>query len=174
MLPVVAATAHRRGYLRAREVRRCLLGLDAITAVDDLDGRLRSLTRLQPRDLTHVDDPRIDALVWRNEDGGPLVVAHPVAPTSERFRLARAIHFWLYAGADTHPRLLTPSFTSSQRESRAFAAELLAPSEGLRARGLEGPVREADVNQVAKEYSVSPLVVAHQIENHRIGRVAYF
>jgi hypothetical protein len=174
-LPRVAAgSAHTRGYRRARLVREVLLGLDRVSPLSELEATLAKILRLRSRDDISVSpDGRIDGLVWEAHEGGPLIVAPSVEPHTARFRLGRALHFWLFSGANLHPRLLTRTFTTSQRESRAFAAELLAPAEALRAHGLEGPVSEAEVNRVAEDYDVSPWVIAHQLENHKIGHVAY-
>ena len=64
--------------------------------------------------------------------------------------------------------LLTRAYTWDQRASRAFAAELLAPEAALRQEVHDG-VPHARVEELAKKFHVSPWVIEHQIENHRIG-----
>jgi Zn-dependent peptidase ImmA (M78 family) len=56
--------------------------------------------------------------------------------------------------------------------TRAFAAELLAPSAALRARVRDDVVSPEDVDALALELDVSRLVIRHQLENHRIASVA--
>lgn len=50
--------------------------------------------------------------------------------------------------------------------ARAFAAEFLAPAEGIR-RMLETLGREDDttVETIARQFGVSPLVVSRQLDN---------
>jgi Zn-dependent peptidase ImmA (M78 family) len=67
--------------------------------------------------------------------------------------------------------LLTQARSDRQQRSRAFAAEFLAPSSGLRARLSRAVVGEHDVDAVAAEFGVSPLLVAHQLRNHDIARI---
>lgn len=58
----------------------------------------------------------------------------------------------------------------SQRASRAFAAELLAPAEELAARAT-GRVTYDQVAELASEFQVSQMVIEHQLTNHRIASV---
>ena len=54
------------------------------------------------------------------------------------------------------------------RAARAFAAELLVPAAAL-ARRVSGRLSEQDVENLAAEFSVSPQVIIHQVENHGLG-----
>ncbi len=166
-------TAHRLGYRHAQLVRRKLFGLDPSEPLLDLPGMIHHALPTDGQLDAPISAPneRIDGLVSCNVEGGPLVVGPLLDPNTSRFRLARAFHFWLYSRADRHPRLLTRACTWSQRAARAFAAELLAPSEALRSLGSEGVVRPADVENMAERFAVSSLVVSYQVENHGIGRV---
>jgi len=50
---------------------------------------------------------------------------------------------------------------------------LLAPERGLRDRlaGRSGSIDSETVDELADEFRVSSLVIAHQIANHGLGRV---
>lgn len=63
-------------------------------------------------------------------------------------------------------QLLTPVRTDREKFARAFAAELLAPAEGI-AMYLEalGSPDDAAFEAVADRYGVSPLLVSHQYDN---------
>jgi Zn-dependent peptidase ImmA (M78 family) len=63
--------------------------------------------------------------------------------------------------------LITKSYTDLQKVGRAFAAELLAPAEGIRNK-LPLPPSEAvqeDLGFVAEHFGVSPILIEHQLEN---------
>ena len=110
----------------------------------------------------------IDAMVDRSPSGAAVVVAPADCGfTQERFRLARALFLHHFAAAQGR-RLVTAAHTWDQRASRAFAAELLAPAAAL-ARHVGTRISLRDIDELAEEYQVSPLVIEHQIENHRLG-----
>lgn len=169
-----AATAHETGYLLAQEARASALGLDPVSPIADLPGLL--VDRLGWSADTAIVVPgsattRLDGLVGQVEHGQPaIIVPGSRSPESERFRLGRAAFCVLSGEASTSPRLLSGAFTWMQRASRAFAAELLVPSAAL-AKRVFGLVTQAEVQIIANEYSVSPLLVRHQIENHDLGFV---
>jgi Zn-dependent peptidase ImmA (M78 family) len=66
---------------------------------------------------------------------------------------------------------VTDATTARQKRNRAFAAELLAPSSGLRDRVQTAEVGPDQVEELADEFGVSTEVVSLQLENHRIARV---
>jgi len=169
--------AHQCGYRLAREyrARRELPGV-----IEDLEAIARGGPFLagDPVFVAARDGvaSRIKGLVVLNDAGsGRLVSLIPRShSTAYRFLLARAL--FLIALHDSHhiplpifaPRLLTSSNTWIQRASRAFAAELLAPSDEL-SRRMSGMVSDEDISRLAGEFQVSEMVVARQIENHRLA-----
>lgn len=170
----VGRTAHEVGYVAAREARR-LMGLDAQSPVGDLPEAL--VARLNwsdevEREHHRAASGRLDAVVgWSHTTHRPLsIVPSTRSNAATRFRLARAAFLVLSGAATTAPRLLSAAATWPQRASRAFAAELLVPAAALTER-VGGAVSEALVEEVAEEYRVSPLLVKHQIENHRLGTI---
>ena len=91
--------------------------------------------------------------------------------TTQRFLRARALGDYLGRATDT-PAILSGLATDRQAQSRAFAAEFLAPAEDLR-RKLGGKQVSADeVDDLAHEFDVSSYVVRHQIENHSLAQIA--
>ncbi|MBT9559505.1 MAG: hypothetical protein IV100_25975 [Myxococcales bacterium] len=170
----VGRTAHEAGYSAAREARR-LLGLDTRSPVRDLPSVLVAglgWSEEVERERARGASTRLDALVgWSAATQKPLsLVASRRSDTATRFRLARAAYVILASAVTAAPRLLTAAATHSQRESRAFAAELLVPAAALEER-VRGAVSESQVEEIAEEFRVSPLLVKHQIENHRIGTI---
>ena len=111
----------------------------------------------------------VDGLVTRGEDDAPAFAFRPRGEDGRRFHFCRAIAEVLW-----QPRtdaLLTPARTERQQRNRAFAAEFLAPAKGLRNRVRRATLDEDDVSELATEFGVSSLVIAHQLANHRIGQV---
>lgn len=148
----------RLGYAAADAVRRELQLAD-----DDrfppLPVGLRE--RLAPsRDLTAVG--LSDAANQRMH----LVVSKHLAPAGQRFATARALWHASVAGP-AGPFLLTTASSTAQRIGRAFAAELIAPADGIRLLlGEPGNLAgQEEVSVVAQHFQASELVIAHQIEN---------
>src|SRR5262249_8461832 len=87
------------------------------------------------------------------------------------FHQARALGRALLSPGQ-HSFVLSAARGYEERVARAFAAELLAPAEGIR-QVLAGSGRHDDValEAVARRFRVSPLVVRHQYDN-QLTRVA--
>ena len=89
---------------------------------------------------------------------------------AERFLLARALGDYI-GRSETRPGILTTMDTARQAQSRAFAAELLAPSNSLRPRlASHKGTDEEVINDLSQEFKVSDLVIKHQIKNHNLTR----
>ncbi len=167
-----AIPAHRAGYERARE----LVDRVGLPPVDDLEGFVQarcgwSASAEPPLPMDGVPT-RINALVGPDASGRPGLIpsALPRRPESGRFLLARALFFAPTADAPPSHRLLTRASAWSQRASRAFAAELLAPAAEL-ARRVSGKVTYEEVAELAHEFRVSVMVIEHQLENYNIGQI---
>ncbi len=94
------------------------------------------------------------------------LVARASTPEAQRFAAARAL--WHAAATDTPSLyLLTSSNSTNQQIGRAFAAELLAPAEGIRQLlDLDGSQpTEGDLGRAAKHFGASDWVIGHQVEN---------
>jgi len=59
--------------------------------------------------------------------------------------------------------------SGSQRAARAFAAELLAPLGYVQSRVTRSTVTQGQLTTTAANAGALPLVVRHQIENHRLA-----
>ena len=112
--------------------------------------------------------PRLEGCVAN--DSPSCIVVHKHS-TGRRFMLARALGDYI-GREQSGPAILNKLRTPRQARSRAFAAELLAPSAWLRDK--VGNVQYVDsdtVDELAMELEVSSPIVQHQIENHRITKV---
>lgn len=161
------------GYALARRVRQRL----------DLDGApLASTAALgdalgeAPDAIEAVIQPRrfgaaalLDGVVTSDANGRPAFAIRRGRDEARRFQFCRGLAEVLVSpGSDA---LLTQARTERQQRNRAFAAEFLAPSSGLRAR-VSGPaVDEDEVDALAAEFGVSPWLIAHQLRNHEIARI---
>ena len=165
--------AHKVGYRSAIDLRKRLLGKDRGEPIPNLDETLLDLgwAREPRREAQRLPAGPLSAAVEHSEQRGAVAVMLPgVGSEQNRFRTARAIWFRHFGGNPAARRLVTGAHTWDQRGSRAFAAQFLAPAEGLREH-VGGRVSRTEVAQLAERYAVSPNVIGHQIENHRIGWV---
>jgi hypothetical protein len=111
---------------------------------------------------------RVSGMLTSDAQGGPHVVWPGANPDSARFLLARALFFVPLLQRGATARLVTKAHTWEQAASRAFAAELLAPADALRAE-VGGGVSQEELKAVASHFQVSSMVIEHQLKNNRIG-----
>lgn len=146
----------RVGYARARRLR-LLLGWDASAPAP--------VEEFLEVSQTASDAPmNIDALV--KADGESIlsvVVGAGASPTTKRFASARAIGRHGLAPI-RGLSLLSRATPFTERAERAFAAELLAPADGITTL-LAGDYSEASVQRAAKHFKVSQTLIQHQVEN---------
>jgi len=151
-----------RGYELARLVRQ---------AMGNLRGRLGFDTSgaWAIRHETEEEIPRrVEGLVAA---GAPSCLIRPKGEAGQRFLLARAAGDYL-SRPNGSASLLTSVSSPRQRQSRAFAAELLVPKAELKERiGSSSTVSETAIADWAEEYGVSSYVVHHQITNHGLAAV---
>jgi Zn-dependent peptidase ImmA (M78 family) len=88
---------------------------------------------------------------------------------AQRFTVARALWSLLYA--PDRPYLVTAGQAWRQKVERAFAAELLAPAEGLAEvlGGELGLISMEELEEAEQHFNVSSLVIQNQIENQLSG-----
>lgn len=100
----------------------------------------------------------------------PACVTAPRGESGRRFLLARALGEYLGRSAPG-PALLSSLSTDSQAQSRAFAAEFLAPAASLRERlaGRSMEVERAD--DLAREFNVSSELIRRQVQNHGLAMI---
>jgi hypothetical protein len=153
------------GYQLARRVRE-------FAAHDD--GRIESVEKIasvaveKPFEVINrnqIPGQGVKAIVGQSASGS-FIVAVPENPGffSRRFRDARSLYHAI-ATTSTSQRLVTAAYSSDQKASRAFAAELLAPQAALIDR-LAGSVARAEaIDRLSREFQVSAFVVQLQLEN---------
>jgi hypothetical protein len=144
------------GWRQARITREAL-DADRTQALD-LNGLLANAVR-------KVNDPGLLAVGLAGDQVEPVVVTGPSAVGPKRFTLARALWHQLW---DSQPLfLVTGAYTGLQKVERAFAAELLAPASGISdlLPGEPDDVSAEEIDELARRFRVSPMVVEHQIQN---------
>jgi len=164
----------KTGYAVAREVRR-RLNLDShpLPSLTALSNALRTSLSELDKAIRQAPTPAplFDALVGLNDKGSPGFVVTSRRDESRRFHLCRAFFEYL-TDPTLEAALLTEARSDRQARNRAFAAEFLAPADGLQARAAGRTVTGDEVDELAIEFGVSPWVIAHQLENHQIARIA--
>jgi IrrE N-terminal-like domain len=157
-------TPWRDGYQQAATFR-AFLALNGHTP-DDLEEFLsRTMGDFRVRDFPAPS--RIDAISSLFRGSAPVFgIPSHLRADKRRFVIARAIGDFLSFG---HSSLVTRGQTEHQQRNRAFAAEFLAPAHSIRERLPNATVDEEDVEELAAEFQVSPIVIRHQIQNHRLA-----
>ncbi len=146
------------GYEQAR-LMRSSLGVSPRARLDP-DTLLASGSSKAP-------GPELQGFGGISAKGAPaLILDSRMKARSARFAEARALWHFTYGMGDSS-FLLTAARGERQQAERAFAAELLAPVDGLRSQLGREPtiVSEDEVDTLAEHFRVSQLVIGHQLEN---------
>lgn len=163
-IPSAASRPWDIGYEQARFIRQ---------QIEPDSMRRFAADRFVSTNIRKAPDISLQALGAPASDPRPLVIIGQNRPAaSTRFTLSRAL--WHYIWDDSPLFVVTSAHTHRQRVERAFAAELLAPAEGI-AQLLESPPEAAsqeEVEQIAQRYGVSSMVIEHQLRNHLIAQAA--
>ncbi len=173
-LPYPGASPWQVGYDWARKFRQHLrldgLPIPAIpTLAKVLDLNVELVNEVTKPVPALSKTPLVDGLVTLNEDQSASFGFRQFSDTGKKFGLCRALAEVLspaQSGA-----LLTQSHSERQQINRAFAAEFLAPSDSIRQKVTRQVVDDEEIDHLADEFGVSPFVIKHQIENHRIGEL---
>lgn len=166
---VEGRTAHELGYTCATSLRHHLYASDGCEPIVDMDDTLHRLGWAQSPSRTlgaHPEGP-LKVALERSDAGASVAVAPESDACGKRFGLARSIFLRHFSSGGCR-RLVTEAHTWEQRASRAFAAEFLAPAAGL-SRHIGERVSHGEIDHLAEYYEVSPSVIAHQIQNHRLA-----
>lgn len=157
-------------YARARSLRKKLRlepGCNVLYEVEKNIG-----FGLEHEQIVSNVPSHINAALFADDDGTPVIVGPELHHDRRVFRWARALNLWEFGCAGDSPRLVTTSHARQQRESRAFAAELLAPAREL-ARKLGGvEVSEDDLVNLSNEFGVGSQLIRYRIENHKLAVVS--
>ncbi len=111
----------------------------------------------------------LDALVATNsrESPGFAIPAHR-REAAVRFAFCRALFEYLTV-SEERPLLVTRAHSDRQKRNRAFAAEFLVPAELLQAALPSAAIEDDEIDELAADFGVSPSVIRHQIENHKLA-----
>ena len=109
---------------------------------------------------------RIQGLVGSNAPS--CVTARSSRETNKRFLLARALGDYV-GRTEPGPGILSSIATDRQAQSRAFAAQFLAPADSIRARLEDQPTEEGLIDEMGVEFGVSSEVIRRQITNHQLA-----
>ncbi len=97
-------------------------------------------------------------------DGKGSLVLTKKHPSSKRFQLARLIGDFVMSHQDSSLHIAGETYSMRQKMQRAFAAEFLCPAAELES-SYDPRNREDFISSKAIEYSVSELVIQHQVDN---------
>ena len=168
--PQSAVLPWEKGYEFARRLRRRLdLGNRALNTFEELSRAFQTDVELDRAVLQATADLSFfDAVVDVDAMGSPAFMVAPRRPEARRFHFCRALFEFLSAEYGVSS-LVTRTASDRQKRNRAFAAEFLAPSSALREAVVWPSVSEEQIDDLACDFGVSPLVIRHQLENHEIA-----
>ena len=167
---VEGRTVHELGYTSATALRHHLSSSDECEPIVDMDDILHRLGWAQSPSRTLGPRPEgpLKVALEQSDDGASVAVSPNGDAAGERFGLARSIFLRHFGSSGCNHRLVTEAHTREQRASRAFAAEFMAPAAGL-SRHIGERVSHSEIDHLAAHYDVSPSVIFHQIQNHRLA-----
>lgn len=116
------------------------------------------------------EEHQLDAVARLATDLGPQVATSKERESSKSYLLARALCEYLCTSSD-EAALLTRISSDKQKQNRAFAAELLAPADGIRKLLSGSKIARDEITEVAAHLGVSEWLIEHQVQNHRIAAV---
>ena len=121
--------------------------------------------------VIHVgEEHQLDAVARLATKLGPQVATSKERNSSKGYLLARALCEYLCSDSD-ELALLTRISSDRQKRNRAFAAELLAPADGIRKLLSGSRIARDEVAEIAAHLNVSEWLVEHQLQNHRLATV---
>ncbi len=116
------------------------------------------------------DEHQLDGVIKLPTNLGPQVATSKERASSKSYLLARALCEYLCSDSE-ESALLTRISSDRQKRNRAFAAELLAPAEGIRKLLSGSRIARDELTEVAARLGVSEWLIEHQVQNHRIAAV---
>jgi hypothetical protein len=170
------------GYQAAKELRRNLRLKNGVPI--SYDALLENLGVETGNSITgnyfdlNGSSEKVHVLITSNSDKRPSLAyskwfkrnTPEFRESNEKFAFCRAIFEYFYN--PNKPALVTSSHLSSQKRNRAFAAEFLAPAEGIE-NMIKGKtsISEEEVQSIAYQFKVSAWIVKHQIENNQLAKI---
>ena len=161
------------GYAAAEKARR-LIGLDFDAPLEDIGsaaGRV-GVGTFSFEFRNHIPSSGVRAEVGFSGSQGPIIVGPESRLESLRFLEARGM-FQMAFGCANGPRLITDAHTWDQQASRAFAAELLAPRDGVRTvfqqRITANCSPDEAIDFAARHFQVQERLIENQLRNARVA-----
>ena len=88
----------------------------------------------------------------------------PLSQTQSQFQLAASFADFVFSG-DSEIYLSTAAATDRQKANRAFAAEFLAPIQGIQEKWSSKKTPHTNVEAIADAFGVSPYFIRYQVQN---------
>jgi len=160
------------GYSIARKVREDRFSIDPSGPFADFRKQVEerfAWPSAQQCVPSPMGSERINGLIGHSADGSLQLLTGLTDFSRQNFAIARGLFHALMHHVNGTPVLLTSAHVYKQQAGRAFAAELLAPARALSNEIRHPLVTSAELRALGDKFSVSPQVIAHQIENHNLA-----
>ncbi len=153
-----------RGYAAAQQLRR-LLGMAPDMNMATVDSVTRALFDAPAAIVSSINNLESSSgargVASTNSEGMGIAMQGSRMP---QFQLAATFSDFLFSG-ENELFLSTVASTDRQKTNRAFAAEFLAPVEGIKERWSSKNLPEANFDNIAHQFGVSPYIVRYQVQN---------
>jgi hypothetical protein len=116
------------------------------------------------------EEHQLDAVAKLSNESGPQIAASKERESSKTYLLARSICDYLCANSEDSS-LLTRVSSDRQKRNRAFAAEVLAPADGIRQHLSGSRTTRDEIAEIAAHFNVSEWLIEHQVRNHRLAAI---
>jgi Zn-dependent peptidase ImmA (M78 family) len=165
----LAATAWQTGYDLAREFRkdfRVGINVKKPLDVERLCGAKKGYLPV----IRIGEEHQLDAVAKLSNDAGPQIATSKTRESSKTYLMARSICDYLCSNSE-ESALLTRVGSDRQKRNRAFAAEMLAPAEGIRQLLSGSRIARDEIGEIAAHFNASEWLIEHQVINHRIAEI---
>lgn len=153
-----------RGYAAAQQLRR-LIGMNPDMPLATADSVTRALFDAPATIVSSINnlEPNsgVRGVVSTNRDGMGIAMQ---GGRMTQFQIAATFSDFLFSG-ESELSLSTAASTDRQKTNRAFAAEFLAPVAGIKEQWSSKRMPEANFDNIAYQFGVSPSIVRYQVQN---------
>lgn len=156
------------GYEAANKLRN-LQDISAFSPLYNIDDVSKLLVNMNSRFITtnpNIKQLGLRSIISNNGSGLSAMILADLNKSADagKFQLASAFSDFLFSDED-ELFFSTQSVTDRQKRNKAFAAELLAPINGIRERFSMTKSIDENTSDIARQFNVSSYVVRYQLQN---------
>lgn len=157
-----------RGYAVARQLR-ALLNLEPDMPMQRDEAVTQALFGAPASVVVSIQNLELNSgvrgVISQGPEGLGIAMSSKSGPLSQsQFQLAASFADFVFSG-DSEIYLSTAAATDRQKANRAFAAEFLAPIQGIREKWFSQKTRHSNIDEIAGAFGVSSYLIRYQVQN---------